>query len=32
VTERHIFPGDRDEIRRLTVITALAMLAKLAER
>ena len=32
VTESHIFPGDRDEIRRLTVITALAMLAKLAER
>jgi len=32
VTERHVFPGDRDEIRRLTVITALAMLAKLAER
>ena len=32
VAEHHIFPGDRDAIRRLTVITALAMLAKLAER
>ena len=32
VTERHVFPGDRDAIRRLTVITALTMLAKLAER
>ena len=32
ITEHHIFPGDRDGIRRLTVITALAMLAKLAER
>jgi len=32
IAERHVFPGDRDGIRRLTVITALAMLAKLAER
>ena len=32
VAEHHVFPGDRDAIRRLTVITALAMLAKLAER
>lgn len=32
IAEHHVFPGDRDGIRRLTVITALAMLAKLAER
>jgi len=32
IAERHVFPGDRDGIRRLTVITALAMLSKLAER
>jgi len=32
VTEHHVFPGDRDAIRRLTVITSLAMLVKLAER
>ena len=32
LSERHVFPGDRDAIRRLTVITALAMLVKLAER
>ncbi len=32
VTEHHVFPGDRDGIRRLTVLTALTMLASLAER
>ncbi len=32
IAEHHIFPGDRDAIRRLTVITALTMLANLAER
>ena len=32
VAERHIFPGDRDSIRRVSVLTALAMLASLAER
>jgi nicotinamide-nucleotide amidase len=32
IAERHVFPGDRDGIRRLTVITALVMLVKLAER
>ena len=32
VAERHIFPGDRDGIRRGSVLTALAMLAALAER
>ena len=32
IAERHIFPGDRDAIRRVSVITALAMLASLAER
>jgi nicotinamide-nucleotide amidase len=32
VTERHVFPGDRDAIRRVSVLTALAMLASLAER
>ena len=32
VAERHVFPGDRDSIRRVSVITALTMLAALAER
>jgi nicotinamide-nucleotide amidase len=32
VAEHHVFPGDRDGIRRLAVITALSMLASLAER
>ncbi|HYD07169.1 MAG TPA: CinA family protein [Reyranella sp.] len=32
IAERHVFPGDRDQIRRLTVLTALAMVAALAER
>lgn len=32
IAERHVFPGDRDGIRRLTVLTALTMLASLAER
>lgn len=32
IAERHIFPGDRDTIRRVSVLTALAMLASLAER
>jgi nicotinamide-nucleotide amidase len=32
VAERHVFPGDRDGIRRVSVLTALAMLASLAER
>ena len=32
VAEHHVFPGDRDGIRRLTVLTALAMVAALAER
>jgi nicotinamide-nucleotide amidase len=32
IAERHVFPGDRDMIRRVSVITALAMLASLAER
>jgi nicotinamide-nucleotide amidase len=32
LVERHVFPGDRDQIRRLTVITALAMVSALAER
>ncbi|WP_421998679.1 CinA family protein [Reyranella sp.] len=32
VAERHVFPGDRDGIRRIAVITALTMLASLAER
>lgn len=32
ISERHIFPGDRDAIRRVSVLTALAMLASLAER
>jgi nicotinamide-nucleotide amidase len=32
IVERHVFPGDRDRIRRLTVLTALAMVSALAER
>jgi nicotinamide-nucleotide amidase len=32
IVERHVFPGDRDQIRRLTVVTALAMVAALAEQ
>jgi nicotinamide-nucleotide amidase len=32
VAERHVFPGDRDGIRRLAVLTALSLLASLAER
>lgn len=32
IAERHIFPGDRDAIRRVSVLTALAMLSSLAER
>lgn len=32
LVERHVFPGDRDQIRRLTVVTALAMVSALAER
>jgi nicotinamide-nucleotide amidase len=32
IAERHVFPGDRDAIRRISVITALTMLASLAER
>jgi len=32
IAERHVFPGDRDQIRRLTVVTALAMVTALAER
>ena len=32
IAERHIFDGDRDRIRRISVITALALLASLAER
>ena len=32
IVERHVFPGDRDAIRRVSVITALTMLASLAER
>ena len=32
IAERHVFPGDRDSIRRVSVITALTMLASLAER
>ena len=32
IAERHVFPGDRDGIRRLATITALALLASLAER
>jgi nicotinamide-nucleotide amidase len=32
IAERHVFPGDRDTIRRISTITALALLAALAER
>ncbi|TAJ32989.1 MAG: CinA family protein [Reyranella sp.] len=32
IAERHVFPGDRDAIRRVTVVTALTMLGSLAER
>ena len=32
LAERHVFPGDRDSIRRVSVITALTILASLAER
>ena len=32
IAERHVFPGDRDGIRRVSVLTALTMLASLAER
>jgi len=32
IAEHHVFPGDRDQIRRLTALTALALVAKLAER
>jgi nicotinamide-nucleotide amidase len=32
IVERHVFPGDRDQIRRLTVVTALAMVTALASR
>jgi len=32
IVERHVFHGDRDSIRRVAVITALALLASLAER
>ncbi|MBM3647092.1 MAG: CinA family protein [Alphaproteobacteria bacterium] len=32
VAERHVFPGDRDTIRRVSVITALTIVASLAER
>jgi nicotinamide-nucleotide amidase len=32
IAERHVFPGDRDGIRRVTVVTALTMLGSLAER
>jgi nicotinamide-nucleotide amidase len=31
IAERHVFPGDRDAIRRISVLTALTMLASLAE-
>ena len=32
IAERHIFSGDRDGIRRVSVLTALSMLTSLAER
>jgi nicotinamide-nucleotide amidase len=32
ITERHVFPGDRDGIRRVATLTALTILALLAER
>lgn len=31
IGERHVFPGDRDGIRRVSVLTALTMLASLVE-
>jgi nicotinamide-nucleotide amidase len=31
IAERHVFPGDRDAIRRVSVLTALRMLGLLAE-
>jgi len=31
LAERHVFPGDRDGIRRLAVLTGLAMVSALAE-
>jgi nicotinamide-nucleotide amidase len=31
IAERHVFPGDRDAIRRVSVLTALTMLGSLAE-
>ena len=32
LAERHVFPGDRDNIRRLATLTALALVSALAER
>jgi nicotinamide-nucleotide amidase len=32
IAERHVFHGDRDGIRRVSVLTALALLTSLAER
>jgi nicotinamide-nucleotide amidase len=32
VAECHVFPGDRDGIRRVAVLTALSMLVSMAER
>jgi nicotinamide-nucleotide amidase len=32
IAEHHVFPGDRDGIRRLATIAALSLLASLAER
>jgi nicotinamide-nucleotide amidase len=32
IAEHHVFPGDRDGIRRLATITALSLLASMAER
>lgn len=31
IGERHVFPGDRDSIRRVSVLTALTMVASLVE-
>jgi nicotinamide-nucleotide amidase len=31
IAERHVFPGDRDAIRRVSVLTALTMLESLAQ-
>lgn len=31
IAERHVFPGDRDGIRRVSVLTALTMVASLVE-